>query len=245
MARSKLSENQAVDLDFASEAELTTTSGILHAYTTTVSGVLQTQHDNHVSIYDIHFPWQDVDDEITTVSGVLQEQFTEWRRLHLAATGDLGTGGKWADLGNIYDVPVVIFNKNRVEQMVMMFKVVGNMHPGENPQIVVSTASVDTAPQAGDAVRWLIEFTFIAYGESLGIPPDITVSGTQTLDDDPSYLAIETRNTDLIFPITGFDLGPRLDSLVFMKVTRLGTDSLDTFNGDIALSEIWLVYYGT
>lgn len=40
MGRSKLSEDQAVDQDFASEVELATTSGVLRDYTTTVSGYL-------------------------------------------------------------------------------------------------------------------------------------------------------------------------------------------------------------
>ena len=45
MGRSKFSEDQAVDRDFASEVEVTTVSGILRDHTTTVSGHLQTGID--------------------------------------------------------------------------------------------------------------------------------------------------------------------------------------------------------
>jgi hypothetical protein len=71
MPRSWLSENQALDHDFASEDELTTASGVLRDYTTTVSGFLWSEHLAHISIAEIHFPWVDVYDLVTTTSGYL------------------------------------------------------------------------------------------------------------------------------------------------------------------------------
>lgn len=243
MGRSKLSEEQALDLDFASEFELTTVSGILRDYTTTVSGILQTQHNFHIAISNIHFPWQDVGDHVTTVSGALDEKFYIWRRIHLAPTGQLGTGGLWADYGIIHDFPVVIFSNVIDEQMVLTYRANEQQHVVEDPKIIISTTSASIAPQAGDQVRWKLEIRSIACGESLGKVFDYVQYITQTLDDDPSYLYAETRNIDLIFDldISIFEI----DDMFLIKLTRLATDILDTFSANIALTEIWYSYYGT
>ena len=77
MGRSQISENQAIVQDFASEEEMATTSGVLRAYTTAVSGTIQTDLDSHKATSEIHFPWQDVDDLVDTTSGTLQAQITQ------------------------------------------------------------------------------------------------------------------------------------------------------------------------
>ncbi|MCK4977286.1 MAG: hypothetical protein KAS36_10190 [Anaerolineales bacterium] len=72
MGRSQISENQAIDQDFASEEEMATTSGVLRAYTTAVSGTLQAQHDTHLISDDhlIYVPRDGTRGFTSTVSGV-------------------------------------------------------------------------------------------------------------------------------------------------------------------------------
>jgi hypothetical protein len=294
MARSRLSEDQTVDQDFASEAELTTVSGFLHHrikgryisdempadgevliystateewYPATISGGELYSHSDLQDLNaDDHWLYVPRDGSrgftstvsgidptafyhlttkqyVDTISGTLQEQFTHWRRIHVTATGDLGTGGIWADHGTIHDIPVTIFDSAKTEQLVLTYRSVDHIHIIEHPSIVIITSSIGTAPQAGDAVRWKLEGTHIGYGESLGKAADETVYLTQTLDDSASYLFAETRNTDITFT---FDINlMALHDLLFMKLTRLGADVLDTFSGEMAISEIWMVYYGT
>lgn len=71
MGRSFLTEEQARDADYAFQSELDTVSGTLNTKIDTTSGTLQYQHDQHVVDTDIHFPWQDVEDAISTISGTL------------------------------------------------------------------------------------------------------------------------------------------------------------------------------
>jgi len=65
-------------------------------HVTTISGILQTQHDNHIINTDIHFPWEDVEDKVGTASGTLQNEIN----IH---TGNTDIHFPWEDVTDLTD----------------------------------------------------------------------------------------------------------------------------------------------
>lgn len=151
----------------------------------------------------------------------------------LDPTGSFGTGGGWADVGDISDIPVVFFAPNITERAVFMFYASERfLFSDVNPKVAFVVYSND-APviTTGDKCRWELTARYFAVGESLGKPADQTVTETYTLTE---------IGANTVQPILEIELDRTkisIGDVVKMTLRRLGGDVLDTYADDAAIGQ--------
>lgn len=153
----------------------------------------------------------------------------------LAAKGNFGTGGGWADTGFIQLLPVLRFASNLTERAVYMFFALNRIRFVDiDPQvafIIYSTA----APTAGEAVRWRLTTKYIADTESLGGAASEVILQTQVL----TSLTAESRQGVLFFTLDRTLITDQ--DVIHLNLERLGPDGLDTYGSDIAVGQAGMI----